>query len=131
MNVSLNHERVRTHPLDRIGNQRVSLADDELTDALNRRRLQQTDVVANPFPRELCLVELPDVHDRPQRAMVLGEVMQLVVIQIAPQPHRRQHQDAPITQSFAATIGSRLGRDIAFDQFQNRIADFGRRVDLL
>ena len=66
-----------------------------------------------------------------QRAMVLGQVVQLVVIQIASQPYRRQHQDAPVTQSLASPIGSRLGRDIAFDQLQDRLADLGRRVDLL
>lgn len=131
MNVGLDHERVRTHRLDRVGDELVPCGHDELTDTLNRRRLQQADVVANPLPREVRLVELANFHDRPQCAMVLGEVMQLVVIQIAPQPHRRQHQDAPITQSLASTIGSRLGRDVTFHQLQNRIADLGRRVNLL
>ena len=131
MNVGLDHERVRPHRLDGFGDQLVPRAHDELINLLNGGRSQQTDVVANPLPREVRLVELADFHDRPQRAMVLSEIMQLVVIQIAPQPHRRQHQDAPITQPVTPTIRTRLGRNIAFDQFQNRITELGSRVGLL
>ena len=85
MNVGLDHERVRTHRLGRVEGERVSCGRNELINLFDRRRLPQTDVVANPRPREVRLVELADFHDRSQRAMVLGEDMQLVVIQITPQ----------------------------------------------
>ena len=99
MNVGLDHERVHTHPLDRVRGERVSCGHDELIDLFDRRRLPQTDVVANSLPREVHLVELADFHDRPQRTMVLGEVQQLVVIPIASQPSLPLNR---LAHSFAA-----------------------------
>ena len=73
MNVGLDHERVRTHRLGRVEGERVSCGRNELINLFDRRRLPQTDVVANPRPREVRLVELADFHDRSQRAMVLAK----------------------------------------------------------
>ena len=104
MNVGLDDERVRTHFLDRLGHEHMPLRHDQPIDVVDRLSPQQTNVVANPLPGEVGLVELADLHDRSQRPMVLGEVLQLVVIQIAAQPHRRQHQDAPVTQPLATSF---------------------------
>ena len=131
MNVGLDDERVRTHRLDRVGHEHMPLRHDQPIDLVNRLWPQQADVVANPLPGEIGLVKIADLHDRSQRPMVLRQVLPLVVIQMASQPHRRQHQDAPVTQAFTATIRSRLGRDLPRDQLQNLIANRSRRVDLL
>ena len=63
--------------------------------------------------------------------VVLGEILELVVVVIAPQPHRREDKDFPVAQTWPPVLGARLAVDIAGNGVKNRITHVGSVVDVL
>ena len=132
MNVGVHDERIgpcrlrsgRFHPMP--------FGHDEMTDPFDRFGTQQTDVVANASPAEArCVVPVSHSHDVPQRAVLFGEVLEAVVIEIATEPHRRKHENLPVIEPRAATVVARLFVDISGDERQDVIAQCGLRIDVL
>ena len=106
MDVRLHHKGVTTHRLDRLRRQLVSRRHNQVVDLLQRFRLQQTDVVANPPPIKIhLLLPVANAHHQAQGAVLLGQVLQFVVIEVATQAHRRQHHDGPVTQAGRPSLG--------------------------
>ena len=131
MDIGLDHERVGTRLLRGFRLEAMSFRHDRVADLLDGRGLQQTDVVANASPREIGFITpIPDSQDVPQVPMLLGQVLQFVVVQIAAQSHRRQHQYLPVVHAFTAEIVTRIVVDILRHQIENRVARF-RAVKVL
>ncbi len=120
MNVCLHHKGIATHRRDRLGCQLVSRGYEQVVDLFQRGRLQQAQVVPNPAPIKVLLVlPVANTHHQPQGAVLLGQVLQFVVIEVAPQADRRQHHDRPVTQPLSAVIGTAARIHIVADQLQN------------
>lgn len=132
MNVGFGNERITPHLLGSLRLHTVPLGDEGLTEGVDRRRLEQADIVMDASPVEgRVFVPVADAHHLPQGPMLLGEVLQLVVIVIAPQPHGREHQHLPVVEALASAIGSRVLIDIPGDQAQQMIAHLGAGIDML
>jgi len=102
-----------------------------MADGFDRARLEQADVVANASPVEVnLLLPIADPHDVPHRPMLFGEVLQLVVVEIASKPHGRQHDDVPIVESLASAIVSRTLIDICGNKAENLITKLALAVDV-
>ena len=77
------------------------------------------------------LLPIADLHDLPHGPMLLGEVLKFVVVKIPSKPHRCEHDDVPIVESFSPAIASRLLVDILGDKSENSIAKLRLAVDVL
>ena len=92
-----------------------------MSDPFDRFGFEQTDGVADATPAEVrVVVPVADGH-HPQRAMLCGEILQLIVIEVAPQPHGGQHDDLPVTETFAPAVILRVVIDVRDDQHADRI----------
>ena len=102
-----------------------------MADGFDRARLEQADVVANASPVEVnLLLPIADPHDVAHGPMLLGEALELVVVEIASKPHGRQHDDVPIVESLASAIVSRMLIDICGDKAENLITKLGSAVNV-
>ena len=119
MNVRLHHERVATHGCDRFRHQHVPGADHPLIELLQCFRPEQTQVIANPPPIKIrFLLPIAQAHHEPQGAMLFRQVLQLVVIEVAAQPHRRQHDDRPVIQAAASILAAGGAIHVLTDQIE-------------
>jgi hypothetical protein len=80
-------------------------------DLRDRLGTQQAHVAGDPPPVEFLFVLLlvfpaADSHDLPQGPMVLGEILELVVVAVAAEACRRQHQDFPVAHAGPAAAGA-------------------------
>jgi len=57
--------------------------------------------------------------------------LQLVVIQIATETDRREHQHLPVVEAFATAIGAGILVDVLGDQLQDAVPYFGARINVL
>ena len=110
MNIGLDHEGIGPHFLGRLRFQPVAFVDDRLIDLVDGLGTQQIDVPLDPPPIEflyVLLLALPvaDPHEFAQGVVVLGEILELVVVVIAPQPHRREDKDFPVAQTWPPVLG--------------------------
>ena len=63
--------------------------------------------------------------------MLLGKVLKFVIVQMASQANRGQHQDLPVVQTLASTIVARGIIDILGDQIENLIMQLRLAIDVL
>ena len=105
---------------------------DQLVDPVQRLGLQPIEVVANAPPVKADVtVPVADAHDLPQRPMLLGQVLQFVKVEIAPETHGRQHDDLPVVHSFATALATAVPIDVLADPFQNLLTQRRFTVNVL
>ncbi len=106
MDVRLHHERIATHRLDRLRFQCMPCTYDQIIDLLQGLGPEFNQVVLDAPPIKIDFLSLPiaNAHDLPQAPMVFRQVLQLVIIQVAAQPHARQHRDLPIVHAASPTV---------------------------
>jgi hypothetical protein len=63
--------------------------------------------------------------------MILRQVLQGVVIVVAPQTHGRQDQDLPVGQPGAAARGPGVVIDVPLDELQELLTHLGTAVEVL
>jgi hypothetical protein len=63
--------------------------------------------------------------------MILRLVLELVVVVVAAQAHRRQHHDLPIVQAWPAHVPTRLFIDVLGHQLHDFPPKFTARIDVL
>jgi hypothetical protein len=105
-------------------------------DLRDRLGTQQAHVAGDPPPVEFLFVLLlvfpaADSHDLPQGPMVLGEILELVVVAVAAEACRRQHQDFPVAHAGPAAAGAGPPVDIAGDCPENGITYRRLAIDVL
>src|SRR6516225_5365434 len=106
MDVRLDDKRIPPYRLDRRWRQFVSRSDNQVVDLLERCGPQQAQVVPNPPPIKVCLVvPIADTHHQAQGAVLLCQILQLVVIEVATEPDCREYCDGPVTQPLPAAVG--------------------------
>ncbi len=133
MNVRFHDERIRPHALSGRAVQRLAVADDRVAERCQRRRLQLTERVTNPPRAEARLggAPLAQAEQRPQRSMILRLVLQLVVIEVAPQANRGQHDDLPIVEAGPSHVAARFFIDVRGDQLHDFPPQFTAGIDVL
>ena len=132
MNVRLDHKRIAAHRLDRLRYQLVSRSHEEVVDLLQRFRPQQAQVVPKPAPiKVLFVLPVANAHHQPQGSVLLRQVLQFVVIEVATQPDRRQHRDRPVTQPDSAMVGTAARIHIVADQIEKLTPQLHLPVDML
>ncbi len=132
VDVGLNDKGVGPHGLGRFGNELMAFGDDQLVDLLDGFRADQRDVVADASPVESgLLVPVADAHDPPQSPMLFGQILELVVIEVAAEADGGQHEDLPVVHSLAAPLAAGVAVDIPGDHPENTIAQLGLAVDVL
>jgi len=67
----------------------------------------------------------------PQGAVLLGEILEPVVVEVAAQSHRCQHQDGPVVHPLASAAAAGVVVDIAGHRPENLVAQLGLGVDVL
>ena len=63
--------------------------------------------------------------------MLLGEVLEPVVVEVAPEPDGPQDEDRPVVHPRAAAVGTGDPIDVLGDGIEQGIAQFGPGVDVL
>ena len=110
----------------------MSASHDEVVEFLDRGGSQQRNVVLDLPPIENgLLVPIADAQDLTQLAMIFGQVLQLVVVEVAAQPHRGQDDDFPIVQPFAAERPAGGAVDILADEIEQGLARWFVLVEVL
>lgn len=76
MNVGFHHKRISPRFLRGFGLEFVSRTDGQVTDLLDRFRLEKTHVIVNASPAETSVfLPIADPHDVSQRAMLFREIL--------------------------------------------------------
>ena len=57
--------------------------------------------------------------------MLLGQVLESVVVEVAPQPYGGQHDDRPVIHPASSSLAAGLAVDICRNLPQNCVADLG------
>ena len=92
----------------------------------------RADVVAEASPVELRLVTpAPDAHDQSQGTVLLSQVLEPVVVEIAPEPDGPQDEDRPVLHPGTAAVGTAHPIDILSDGIEQGIAQGGLGVNVL
>ena len=91
---------------------------DDLTDHVDRGRLQQTDIVANRAPCEIRLaIPRTDAHDGAQTIRILGQIMDVIVRNVAAEPHAGEHHDdVPVIHARSTAVFANVGIHILFQR---------------
>src|SRR5512143_1786789 len=106
VDVGGHHERVAPDRRGGLGDEPMPLGDDQVVEPLDRVGRQQADVVAEASPVErLVVAPTVDAHDPSQGTMLLGEVLESVVVEVAPEPDGPQDEDRPVGYPRAALVG--------------------------
>ena len=63
--------------------------------------------------------------------MLLGQVLELVVVEVAAQPHCGQDEDLPVSQAGATAVSPRRPVDVLGDGLEQVIAQHESAVDVL
>ena len=119
----------------RAGDQAVPLGDDRVVDALQRLGADERDVVADAPPVDGgagMVVPPVDPHDLPQGAVPLGQVLELVVVQVAAQADGGEHEDRPVVHPRppAPAAGGTRAVDVGGDRLEDLVAQGGLGVDV-
>jgi hypothetical protein len=123
MDVRFDHEGVGTGRLGGLRHQLMSGLNDPVVDLLDGFRPELGEIVLNPTPVEVNLVApVADAHDLTQGPVLLGEVLELVVVEITSEANRGQHEDLPIGHAPASTRRAAGWIDIAGDVAENGVA---------
>ena len=77
------------------------------------------------------IVPIADSHDLSQGAVLFGEVLEFVVVEVAPQPDGGQDEDLPVVHSGAAALSAGGAVDVPGDRPQHVVAQVGAAVDVL
>src|SRR5665213_480290 len=110
----------------------MSLGNERLTNGGERLVAQQSDVAMNASPVERDLfLPIADAHRLPQGTMLLGEILKLVVREIAAEPHGREHEHLPIIETLASAIRPRIAVDVQGNPIQQASPQFAARIDVL
>ena len=88
-------------------------------------------VDAPPIEIGSFLFPITKAHDMPECPMLLGKVLKFVIVQIASQANRGQHQDLPVVQTLASTIVARGMIDILGDKMKNLITQLRLAINVL
>ena len=132
VDVGLCHEGVGPHRFRSLRNEPVSFGHDLMVDPLNGFRTDVGEVVLNPPPVEADLfVPVADAHDLTQGTVLLGQILELVVVEVTAQTHGGQHEDLPVVHATAAPLATRTVVDVLRDRRQNVITQVGLTVDVL
>jgi hypothetical protein len=132
VDVGGDHERVAPDRLGRLGDEPMPLGDDQVVEPLDRLGRQEADIVAEASPVELLIIApAPEAHDPSQGAMLLGQVLEPVVVEIAAEPDGPQDEDRPVLHPRTAVVGATGPIDIPGDGIEQLIAQFGPAVDVL
>src|SRR3954471_1081864 len=125
-------ERVAADGVGGLGDQAMAFGDDAVVEPLDGLGREQGDVVAEAPPVEGGgLVPAADAHDEPQGLVLLGEVLEPIVVEVAAQAYGGEDEDGPVVQAGPAAIGAGGGVDILCDGFEELVAEFGLGVDVL
>ena len=96
------------------------------------------EIALDPPPVEFRLlllivgvVPIADPHHLPQGPVVLGKVLELIVVAVAAQPCRGQHENLPVAQARPSALGVGLPVDIAGDGLENGVTHLGPAIDVL
>lgn len=118
--------------LDRLGLLSMPSPHDQVVDLLHGFRAQLVHVVLDPPPIEVHLfVPTANAHDLSQGAMILRQVLQLVVIQIAAEPRCGQHDDLPVVHAAPTALSVRPLVDILAHQGQQLTPQLVIRIKVL
>src|SRR4051812_35872781 len=125
-------ERVAPDGVGGVGDEAMPLGDDAVVEPFEGVGREQGDVVAEASPVEGGgLVPAADAHDEPQGAVLLGEVLEPIVVEVAAQAYGGEDEDGPVVQAGPAAIGAGGGVDILCDGFEELVAEFGPGIDVL
>src|SRR5512140_2846599 len=132
VDVGGHHERVAPDCLGRLGDKAMPLGNDQVVEPLDRVGREQTDVVAEASPVErLVVAPTVDTQDSSQRTMLLGEVLEPIVVEVAAQPYGAEDQDRPVGHSRSALIGTAGPIDVLGDCIEQFSPELGPAVDVL
>jgi hypothetical protein len=110
----------------------VPLGHDPVVEPLDRLGRQEGDVGLEASPVELLIVApAPDAHDQSQGTMLFGQVLESVVVEVAPEPDGSQDEDGPVRHPRAAAVGAAAPIDVLGDGIEQGIPQFGLGVDVL
>ncbi len=113
MDVGFDDKRIGALLLGGIWVEAIGFADNAVADRFDGGRFEQADIITNASRVEIDLVlPIADSHDLPHGPMLLSEVLQFVIIEIASQSYRREYRDVPIVQAFASAVAPRVLVDI-------------------
>jgi uncharacterized protein YlxP (DUF503 family) len=126
------HERIGSQFFDRVRINFMSFRNEQSTDFLDRLRTQPTHIVTNRSPLEFgVLVPRSQSHDGSQLDVILGQIMNLIVRVVAPEPNSGQYQNVSVVHAFAATLRRCFSIDVAADQLHDLFSDVGFGVHML
>ena len=110
----------------------MPFSDDQVVESLDGVGGEESDVVAKASPVErLVVAPTVDSHDSSQGTMLLGEVLQPIVVEVAAQPYGTEDQDGPVVHPRAALVGTGDPIDVLGDGIEQFVAEFGPAVDVL
>src|SRR3982750_5047120 len=88
-------------------NEPMPLGHDQVVEPLDRLGRKEGDVFLETSPVELRIIApAPDTHDQSQGAMLFGQVLESVVVEIAPEPDGPQDEDRPALHPRATAVGA-------------------------
>jgi len=133
VDVRLDHEGIGPYFPGSFWLETMTFTDNQVADHFNRFWLEQADVVTNPPPIEIgfSLLPITNIHDMPERPMLLGKVLQFVVVQIAPQANGGEHQDLPVVEPLSPAVAARVVIDILGDKVENFVTQLRLAIDVL
>lgn len=103
----------------------------QMADLSNGFRFQKTEVVADGSPWKFGFIAVAQSHDGPQVAMVFGQVLQLIVREIAAKSGRGQHTDVPVIHALATGVGATAAVNVGSDECQNLIDQIAVGIQIL
>src|SRR5438132_6558098 len=110
----------------------MPFGDNQLIDLVERLRADLTNVVANAAPIERGLfVPVADAHDMSQSTMLFCQIVELVIVEPAPEADRRQHEDLPVVHPLSPAVVTRLSVHVLGDEPKDFIPQVGPGVDVL
>jgi hypothetical protein len=110
----------------------MAFGDNAVVEPLDGVGREEGDVIAEASPVERGdLVPAADAHDEPQGAVLLGEVLKPIVVEVAAQAYRGEDEDGPVVHAGPAAIGAGGGVDIVGDGVEELVAEVGLGVDVL
>jgi hypothetical protein len=83
------------------------------------------------FTIKALILPSADPHDLPQTAMVLGEILQFVIIEITAEPNGRQHRDLPVVHAASAVLATGVAIDVLAHQGQQFAPQLAIAINML
>src|SRR5512135_282827 len=132
VDVGSDHERIAPDRVGGVGDEAMPCGDNQVVEPLDGVGGELSDVAAEASPVErLVVAPTVDAHDSSQGTMLLGEVLQPIVVEVAAEADRPQDKDRPGGHSRAALVGTGDPIDVLGDGIEQFVAEFGPAVDVL